>query len=127
MTDEITQTRPSQATQPADNPGTGSIDTIPGTGSSREISDLPADSRQQPVPGTSRQLSAEKQTGRTEAEQTSRPANPLEMPYEDVAPDSKEYQDWRKVQHRHGMRNLIVALVVFGTLAILYWVFVHNI
>lgn len=73
------------------------------------------------------QRPAKKLAKRSEAERALKPSNPLEIPHGDVAQGSEEYKEWRQVQHRHGMKNLIRSLLIFGGLAILYWVFVHKI
>ena len=47
--------------------------------------------------------------------------NPLQMPAYDVSRDSKEFKNWRQTQYQHGKRNLLLALLVFGGLALIYW------
>lgn len=69
---------------------------------------------------------SEKLSKQIVTERAAKSSNPLEMPYDDVSRDSEEYKDWRREQHRHGMRNLLLAIVVFGSLAVLYWIFIHN-
>lgn len=61
-----------------------------------------------------------------DARRESNRQNPLEMPHYDVSRDSKEYREWRETQHRHGIRNLVLSLLVFGGLAVLYLIFIHN-
>ncbi len=56
----------------------------------------------------------------TEKADTDKP-NPLQMPAYDVSRDSKEFKNWRQTQYQHGKRNLLLALLVFGGLALIYW------
>jgi len=46
--------------------------------------------------------------------------DPYEVPPYPVSRDSDDYRNWRRLQHQRGMRNLVVALLVFGGLAIIY-------
>lgn len=52
--------------------------------------------------------------------------NPLQMPPYDIPRDSVEYKNWRQAQYHHGIRNLLLALLVFGGLGLLYWLMVTH-
>lgn len=136
MTDDIAQT---ELTRQKPSPEGGSIDSSNQATAGNDSAvkkhtdstgippvEKPAATPDTTLEGSSEKLARQSMTEQSMTERATKPSNPLEMPYDNVSPDSEEYRDWRKVQHRHGMRNLILALVVFGSLAALYWIFIHN-
>ena len=135
MSDEITQkpaqtesteTKPSRYNNSINSSNQVAADNDSSVGKHAETTRLAVENRPTATPDMSLERPPENLVRQNMTERATKPSNPLEMPYDNVSPDSKEYKDWRKVQHRHGMRNLILALVVFGSLAVLYWVYIHQ-